>query len=78
LYHLEKGSNVTISGSFLSGTETVLNYENATVNNSGILSDYTGQFSKWDSGVNNLTIELEGKTDFNINGDITYTPRFYH
>lgn len=76
--HATTGDEVTVSGTFsLGDVETVLNYERATVTVSGLLSDYTGSFSRWSPGSNSIQVVLGGANNKDLTGLIQYSPRFY-
>jgi hypothetical protein len=75
--HTNTGGQVVISGTWSQNTETVLNYDNATITISGLLTDYTGNFTSFPVGTNSLQISFTGNNDFGVSGQLTYLPRFY-
>jgi len=75
--HLTSGQEVVISGAWSRNIETVLNYDNATVTLSGLLYDYTGSFDNYPVGNNSIRITFEGSNDFGVEGEISYSPRFW-
>lgn len=73
-----KGESVTVSGSFSLGQiGTVFNYENSTVTTSGLLRNYTGQFSRWDVGANTFQVTVSGSNDYGVEGNLSYQPRYF-
>ncbi len=77
LDHLNTGEKVTVSGNFERGLSLVFNYQNATVTYSGLLFDYVGSFSQYDSGSNQLKIDLGGTNTYGVTGEFQYRPRYY-
>ncbi len=75
--HLTSGQEVVISGAWSRNVETVLNYDNATVTLSGLLYDYTGSFDNFPVGNNSIKITFEGSNNFGVDGEISYSPRFW-
>lgn len=77
IFHDTAGETVTFSGALDIGVESVVNYEDATVTVSGLLSDYVGSFSRWDVGPNTFTVTLSGVNDYDVTGTLEYSPRYF-
>lgn len=70
------GETVTISGTINYLSNISLNYANFTVTNSGVNSDFSGIFSRWEPGVSEFTITVGGVRQ-GYNWMISYQPRYY-
>ena len=72
-----KGETVTISGTINYTSAVSIDYGNFQVTNSGIASDFTGIFSRWEPGVTNFTITVASGVRQGYNWVFAYQPRYY-
>ncbi len=71
------GEIVTVSGIINYKSDLVANYANFTITNSGVTSDYSGIFSRWEPGVTGFTLSTISGSHLGYNWKITYSPKYY-
>lgn len=78
IYDATTGETMTISGSLINYTSPLsVDYKNFYFTNSGVQSDYTGIFSRFDVGTVNYTITVTSGVKQGYNYTWSYTPRYY-
>jgi hypothetical protein len=75
--YVPTGETLTVSGTFNYASAVVIDYLNYLVTNSGISTDYSGIFSRWDVGVDAFTITIASGTLGAYNYFFSYQPRYY-
>lgn len=75
--HIPSGETMTISGVLSYNSPIVIDYNNFLVTVSGINSDYTGIFSRWEPGINQFTIGVISGVNNAFNYTFAYQPRYY-
>lgn len=75
--YIPTGETMTISGVLSYNAPYVLDYSNFLVTNSGINSDYTGIFSRWEPGSNQFTLSVISGVRNGYNFAFAYQPRYY-
>lgn len=71
------GETITVSGVFNYNAGVVIDFKNFLVTNSGIASDYTGIFSRFDPGSINYTLTVISGVRQAYNYVWGYQPRYY-
>jgi len=71
------GELVTLSGTFSPNNPVILDYRSFRVTNSGIASDFTGVFSRWEPGSNSFTINFSGGINAGYSWKLDYQPRYF-
>jgi phage-related protein len=75
--HIPSGETMTVSGMFNYASPVVIDYNNFLVTNSGVNSDYTGIFSRWEPGLNQFTLQVTAGATNGFNYKFGYQPRYY-
>ena len=75
--YVPTSETMTVSGTFNYSSPVTIDYFNFLVTNSGIASDYTGIFSRWDVGVDNFTITVSSGVKQAFNYVFSYQPRYF-
>ncbi len=75
--HVPTGETMTISGVLSYNAPYIIDYTNYLVTNSGVSSDYTGIFSRWEPGQNQFTLAVISGVRNSFNYKFGYQPRFY-
>jgi hypothetical protein len=75
--HIPSGETMTMSGVFNYASSVIADYSNYLVTNSGVSSDYTGIFSRWEPGANQFTLTVLSGVRNSFNYTFSYQPRYY-
>jgi len=75
--HVPTGETITVSGTFNYNAAVSIDYMNFLVTNSGVASDYTGIFSRWQPGSVSFTIATISGVSNGYNYRFSYSPRYY-
>lgn len=76
--HVPSGETMTISGNFNYTASDVIDYSNFLVTISGVNSDYTGIFSRFEPGLNQITITIASGVVNSYWWSISYQPRYFN
>jgi len=76
--HVPSSETMTVSGTISYNSPISIDYNNFLVTNSGIQSDYTGIFSRFEPGLVNYTITVSSGVRQGFNWKFAYQPRFYN
>lgn len=75
--HMPTGESVTVSGIINYQSDLLLDFKNFLVTNSGVASDYTGIFSRFEPGFVDFTITTISGAPQGYNWKWSYQPRYY-
>lgn len=75
--HVPSGETMTISGTLNYLSDNSVDYKNFIVTLSGVSSDYSGIFSRWEPGSSAYTIAVISGTRQGFNYKWSYQPRYY-
>lgn len=75
--YVPTGETLTVSGIFNYNSAVSIDFKNFLVTNSGVASDYTGIFSRFDPGAINYTITVVSGVRQAYNYVWSYQPRYY-
>ena len=75
--HVPTGETMTVSGTFSYSSPLVIDFNNFLVTNSGVSSDFTGIFSRFEPGVTPYTITVSSGIHNGFNYSWSYQPRYY-
>lgn len=77
IVHVPTTETVTVSGVFNYNSAITIDYKNYLVTMSGVTSDYTGIFSRFEPGVLAYTITIASGVRNGYNYKWSYQPRYY-
>lgn len=75
--YVPTGEILTVSGTFNYNSSVIVDFRNFLVTNSGVTSDYTGIFSRFDPGSEAYTLTVSSGVRNGFNYIWAYQPRYY-
>lgn len=75
--HVTSGETMTISGNLNYTASDIIDYDNFSVTISGVDSDYSGIFSRFEPGANQVTITILSGVTNGYLWKFAYQPRYY-